>query len=95
MFPERLTHGYQAFLERRFASERSRYEMLAERGQRPEIMVVGCVDSRVSPEVIFDAAPGELLVVRNVANIVPAYEPDPSTQHGTSAALSSASRPCA
>ncbi len=87
MFPERLTHGYQAFLERRFASERSRYEMLAERGQRPEIMVVGCVDSRVSPEVIFDAAPGELLVVRNVANIVPAYEPDPSTQHGTSAAL--------
>ena len=87
MFPERLTSGYRAFLERRFASERSRYEMLAERGQRPEIMVVGCVDSRVSPEVIFDAAPGELLVVRNVANIVPAYEPDPHTQHGTSAAL--------
>ena len=87
MFPDRLTHGYRAFLERRFASERSRYEMLAERGQQPEIMVVGCVDSRVSPEVIFDAAPGELLVVRNVANIVPAYEPDPSTQHGTSAAL--------
>ena len=87
MFPDRLTDGYRAFLERRFASERSRYEMLAERGQRPDIMVVGCVDSRVSPEVIFDAAPGELLVVRNVANIVPPYEPDTSTQHGTSAAL--------
>lgn len=87
MFPDRLTSGYRTFLERRFAGERSRYEMLAERGQRPEIMVIGCVDSRVSPEVIFDAAPGELLVVRNVANLVPPYEPDTRTQHGTSAAL--------
>jgi carbonic anhydrase len=50
-------------------------------------MIVGCVDSRVSPEVIFDSAPGELLVVRNVANIVPPYQPDRATQHGTSAAL--------
>ena len=87
MFPERLTRGYRAFLEGRFPGERSRYEMLAETGQRPEIMVVGCIDSRVSPEVIFDAAPGELLVVRNVANLVPAYEPDRASQHGTSAAL--------
>jgi carbonic anhydrase len=87
MFPERLTQGYRAFLEGRFAGERSRYEMLAESGQKPEIMVVGCVDSRVSPEVIFDAAPGELMVVRNVANLVPPYEPDAGTQHGTSAAL--------
>ena len=87
MFPERLTEGYRTFLSGRFAAERSRYEMLAEKGQRPEIMIVGCVDSRVSPEVIFDAAPGELLVVRNVANLVPPYEPDRETQHGTSAAL--------
>jgi carbonic anhydrase len=87
MFPERLTNGYRDFLDRRFAGERSRYEMLAQQGQRPEILVFGCVDSRVSPEVIFDAAPGELLVVRNVANIVPPYEPDSQTQHGTSAAL--------
>jgi carbonic anhydrase len=87
VFPERLVRGYRTFLGGRFASERSRYEMLAETGQRPEIMVVGCVDSRVSPEVIFDAAPGELLVVRNVANIVPPYEPDRDSQHGTSAAL--------
>ena len=87
MFPERLTEGYRAFLEGRFADERSRYEMLAEKGQRPEIMVVGCVDSRVSPEVIFDAGPGELLVVRNVANLVPPYEPNSTSQHGTSAAL--------
>lgn len=49
-------------------------------------MVIGCVDSRVSPEVIFDSAPGELLVLRNVANLVPAYAPR-GGQHGTSAAL--------
>src|SRR5215467_13626312 len=87
MFPERLTQGYRAFLGGRFAAERSRYEALAKAGQRPEILLVGCVDSRVSPEVIFDAAPGELLVVRNVANIVPPYEPHRDSQHGTSAAL--------
>lgn len=87
MFPERLKDGYRSFLAGRFANERSRYETLAEAGQRPEIMVFGCVDSRVSPEVIFDAAPGELLVVRNVANLVPPYEPDRDSQHGTSAAL--------
>ena len=87
MLPERLTQGYRVFLDGRFAGERSRYEQLAETGQRPQIMVVGCVDSRVSPEVIFDAAPGELLVVRNVANLVPPYEPHRDSQHGTSAAL--------
>ena len=87
MFPERLGSGYRAFLGGRFARERERYELLAQRGQRPEIMVIGCVDSRVSPEAIFDAAPGELLVVRNVANIVPACDPDRASQHGTSAAI--------
>src|SRR5690349_24636656 len=87
MFPDRLAEGYRTFVEGRFARERSRYAMLAEAGQQPEIMIVGCVDSRVSPEVIFDAAPGELLVVRNVANLVPPYEPHRETQHGTSAAL--------
>jgi len=86
-FPEALSQGYRNFLLGRFADERSRYAMLADAGQKPEVMIVGCIDSRVSPEVIFDAAPGELLVVRNVANIVPPYETDTSTQHGTSAAL--------
>jgi carbonic anhydrase len=86
-FPERLSEGYRNFLGGRFAGERSRYAMLAEAGQKPEIMVVGCIDSRVSPEAIFDAAPGELLVVRNVANLVPPYENDRKSQHGTSAAL--------
>ena len=87
MFPERLTQGYRSFIDRRFVNERERYERLAESGQQPEIMLIGCVDSRVSPEVIFDASPGELLVVRNVANLVPPYEPDRDSQHGTSAAL--------
>ena len=96
MLPERLTKGYRAFLDGRFAVERGRYQALAGSGQSPSIMVIGCVDSRVSPEVIFDAAPGELLVARNVANLVPRYESpteeDPSHQHGTSAALEFAVR---
>ena len=86
-FPQRLLQGYRAFLGGRFAGERSRYETLAHTGQRPEIMVIGCIDSRVSPEVIFDAAPGEMLVVRNVANLVPPFEQHRETQHGTSAAI--------
>ena len=87
MFPQRLLNGYRKFRGSRFVSERRRYASLAEAGQQPRIMVVGCIDSRVSPEVIFDAAPGEILVARNVANLVPAYEPDRDSQHGTSAAL--------
>lgn len=86
MFPEQLTAGYRAFLDSRFASERNRYRVLAEKGQKPEVMVIGCCDSRVSPEVIFDASPGELFVARNVANLVPPYETN-GDFHGTSAAL--------
>ena len=91
MFPERLSKGYRAFLGGRFKEERGRYAALAETGQAPSIMVIGCVDSRVSPEVIFDAAPGELLVARNVANLIPRYEPG-GGQHGASAALEFAVR---
>src|SRR5918997_3095550 len=86
MFPERLVAGYRAFLDGRFPGERSRFAALAEQGQSPEMMVIGCCDSRVSPEVIFDARPGELFVVRNVANLVPPYETG-GEYHGTSAAL--------
>ncbi len=85
-FPKRLIEGYSAFAAGRLKAEQERYKELGERGQAPEIMVVGCCDSRVSPEVIFDASPGELFVVRNVANIVPPYEPD-GKAHGVSAAL--------
>jgi carbonic anhydrase len=84
--PLRLIEGYQAFRSGRLTAEQDRYRELAEHGQSPEIMVIGCCDSRVSPEVIFDAKPGELFVVRNVANLVPPYAPD-GTYHGVSAAL--------
>jgi len=84
--PQRLLEGYAAFRSGRLPAEQSRYRDLAERGQSPEIMVIGCCDSRVSPEVIFDARPGELFVVRNVANLVPPYRPD-GEYHGVSAAL--------
>ncbi len=85
-FPQRLIEGYSAFLNERLPHEQGRFRELAETGQKPEIMVIGCCDSRVSPEVIFDARPGELFVVRNVANIVPPYAPD-NHAHGVSAAL--------
>lgn len=85
-FPPRLLQGYSSFLSRRFPLEQNRYRELGERGQSPEIMVIGCCDSRVSPEVIFDADPGELFVVRNVANLVPSYTPD-GAQRAVSAAL--------
>src|SRR5262247_4297758 len=84
--PPRLIEGYEAFRSGRLATEQDRYRDLAEQGQSPEIMVIGCCDSRVSPEVIFDAGPGELFVVRNVANLVPPYSPD-GFYHGVSAAL--------
>eukprot|EP01037_Dinobryon_pediforme_P010084 gene10084-10152_t len=85
-FPKRLIDGYEAFLGNRFAQEQQRFQELAETGQKPRIMLVGCCDSRVSPEVIFDMRPGELFVVRNVANIIPPYAPN-DDYHGTSAAL--------
>jgi carbonic anhydrase len=85
-FPDRLLRGYEAFRSTRLPMEQARYRDLAEQGQSPEIMVIGCCDSRVSPEVIFDARPGELFVVRNVANLVPPYSPD-DAYHGVSAAL--------
>ncbi|KAF0097083.1 MAG: carbonic anhydrase [Rhodospirillaceae bacterium] len=85
-FPQRLLSGYHAFRNTRLRVEQERYRELAETGQQPDIMVIGCCDSRVSPEVVFDARPGELFVVRNVANLVPPYSPT-GLVHGVSAAL--------
>jgi carbonic anhydrase len=85
-FPKRLLDGYSAFRSSRLKGEQDRYRELAETGQSPQVMIIGCCDSRVSPEVIFDARPGELFVVRNVANLVPPYETG-GTYHGVSAAL--------
>lgn len=85
-FPQRLLDGYRAFSAGRLDHERERYRALAAEGQKPAAMVIGCCDSRAAPETIFDCGPGELFVVRNVANLVPTYEPD-GEYHSTSAAL--------
>jgi carbonic anhydrase len=81
-----LVRGYRRFRRAAWPRERERFEALAEHGQHPRAMVVACCDSRVDPQMIFNAAPGELFVVRNVANLVPPYGPD-AAHHGTSAAL--------
>jgi len=85
-FPQQLLEGYRSFATQRLPTEQTRYRDLSVKGQSPQVMVIGCCDSRVSPEVIFDAGPGELFVVRNVANLVPVYQPDGGA-HGVSAAL--------
>ena len=81
-----LIEGYRRFRADVWPAERARYEALAHWGQSPEAMVIACSDSRVDPQTVFGAAPGELFVVRNVANIVPPYAPD-GRAHGVSAAL--------
>ena len=78
--------GYRRFRSRHWPQNRALFETLAAEGQRPRALVISCVDSRVDPAVVFDATPGEMLTVRNVANLVPPYAPDIS-YHSTSAAL--------
>jgi carbonic anhydrase len=85
-FPQHLLEGYRAFATQRLPTEQTRYRELSVKGQSPKVMVIGCCDSRVSPEVIFDVGPGELFVMRNIANLVPVYQPDDNA-HGVSAAL--------
>ena len=82
----KLTQGYLRFREDRWPSKRAEYEQLAIKGQKPHTLIAACSDSRADPALIFDTAPGELFVVRNVANLVPPYEPD-GKLHGVSAAL--------
>lgn len=85
-FPVQLVDGYRHFRSGRFTDARERYRELARNGQSPRTMVIACCDSRAAPEMIFDTAPGEIFVIRNVANLVPPYSPD-GDYHGTSAAL--------
>lgn len=84
--PDPLLDGYQRFRAERWPEARADYEALAAKGQKPHTLIVACSDSRADPALIFDAAPGQLFVVRNVANLVPPYEPD-GRLHGVSAAL--------
>ena len=85
-FPDRLLKGHANFMAGRYVRERDRYRELAKSGQHPTTMIIACCDSRAAPELIFDAEPGELFVLRNVANLVPIYQPD-GGQHGTSAGI--------
>lgn len=84
--PSVLLNGYASFRSGRYAAESERYEKLGQGAQKPKVMIIACCDSRAAPETIFDAGPGEMFVVRNVANLVPPYTPD-GGHHSTSAAL--------
>lgn len=81
-----MIDGYRRFLAQSWPARRALFRDLADNGQNPRTMVIACADSRVDPGMIFDAEPGEIFTIRNVANIVPPYAPD-GGQHATSAAL--------
>jgi len=83
---DELIEGYRRFRATQWPQERERFETLTDQGQSPKAMVIACSDSRVDPQMILGARPGEVFVVRNVANLVPPFEQD-AAYHGTSAAL--------
>lgn len=88
---DNLIDGFRRFRETYFEDHRRLFEALAAKGQNPKVLLIGCCDSRVDPAIIFDAQPGEMFVLRNVANLVPPYAPDQG-HHGTSAAVEFAVR---
>ncbi len=81
-----LLDGYKRFRADIWPEARKRYEALSLKGQRPQALVVCCSDSRVDPATVFNTVPGEMFTIRNVAGLVPPYQPDGGC-HGTSAAL--------
>src|SRR5215468_4509331 len=84
---EHLIEGYRIYREKRWPELRALHRRLAERGQSPRTLVIACSDSRVDPATIFNADPGELFVVRNVANLAPPCEENHIGFHGVSAAI--------
>ena len=85
-FPRSLSEGYRRYRRDHCVEDRGRFEQLASLGQAPTALVIACCDARVQPQTIFDAEPGELFVIRNVANLVPPFE-ESGRYHGTSAAI--------
>ncbi len=83
---EKLLAGFDRFKDRYYVQQPELYEQLVQEGQSPKSLIIACCDSRVHPAQILDTEPGDVFVVRNVANLVPAYVADGKT-HGTSAAL--------
>lgn len=88
---DRFIEGYRRFRAGQWPERRATFETLAHQGQSPPAMVIACSDSRVDPAMIFSTAPGDMFIIRNVANLVPAYHPD-AEPHATSAALEFAVR---
>ncbi|CAA7625278.1 carbonic anhydrase [Magnetospirillum sp. UT-4] len=88
---DKLIEGFRRFRDGYFADNRELFDKLAQNGQTPKVLLIGCCDSRVDPAIIFDAQPGEMFVLRNVANLIPPYDPD-QKHHGTSAAVEFAVR---
>ena len=89
---QKLIEGYKRFYQKYFLSNTRLYEELDKVGQSPKTLVIACSDSRVDPSIISDADPGDIFVIRNVANLVPPYEKDDKGFHGVSAALEFAAR---
>ncbi len=83
---DKLLDGYKRFRDQYFHQEPELFVNLAARGQAPAVAVIACCDSRVDPAIIMDCEPGDLFIIRNVANLIPPYDPD-GRHHGTSAAL--------
>tara|TARA_R110002110_G_scaffold59726_20_gene168766 strand:- start:403 stop:1044 length:642 start_codon:yes stop_codon:yes gene_type:complete len=81
-----LIAGYRVFRAGTYKKNEEHYQILAAKSQRPKALIIACCDSRADPAMVFSSDPGELFVIRNVANLVPPYEPD-NNHHGTSAAL--------
>ena len=82
----KLTAGFKDFRDEGFDENRGTYEALVDKGQKPKVALIACSDSRVDPATVLQADPGDLFIVRNVANLVPPHEGD-GKYHGTSAAL--------